>query len=202
MTLPKSDPASAQKAAAALLDGKIVIIPTDTVYGFSGLSLKGGALTGSDALIDRMKGSAERKPLIELISSPDEIYRYTDQTIPPAVMQKWPGALTVIVKNNGFYKRLTGRDCTAFRCPGDSWLRGLIALCGAPIYSTSVNKSGMPPLGSVSEIERTFGGDAAVIIDDGDKGSARPSTIVRLFDTAAGKRFEVIRQGDVVVDAR
>ena len=37
MTLPKSDAESARRAADALLQGKIAVLPTDTIYGFSAL---------------------------------------------------------------------------------------------------------------------------------------------------------------------
>ncbi len=202
MTSLKSDPASAQKAANVLLAGKIAILPTDTVYGFSALALfgpsgaEGRQKSGLDLKIDQIKKSPESKPLIELISDPLDIYKYTVQEIPSKLLQKWPGALTLLVKNNAWYKDLTGRDATAFRCPGDEWLRRVIGLCGGPIYSTSVNFSGKPVLEAEEDILRDFGGVVDLFVRDGDKKNALPSTLVSLLDGEP----KVIRQGAVRLD--
>ena len=198
----KSEAESAQKAAKILLDGKIAVLPTDTVYGFSALAISGAEGTegprksGLDLKIDQIKKSPESKPLIELISYPLDIYKYTDQEIPSKLLQKWPGALTLLVKNNAWYKALTGRDATAFRCPGDEWLRRVIGLCGGPIYSTSVNFSGKPVLEAEEDILRDFGGVVDLFVRDGDKKNALPSTLVSLLDGEP----KVIRQGAVKID--
>ena len=202
MTSLKSEAESAQKAAKILLDGKIAVLPTDTVYGFSALAISGAEgmegprKSGLDLKIDQIKKSPESKPLIELISDPLDIYKYTDQEIPSKLLQKWPGALTLLVKNNAWYKALTGRDATAFRCPGDEWLRRVIGLCGGPIYSTSVNFSGKPVLEVEEDIFRDFGGVVDLFVRDGDKKNALPSTLVSLLDGEP----KVIRQGAVKID--
>ena len=202
MTSLKSEAESAQKAAKILLDGKIAVLPTDTVYGFSALAIsgaegtKGPRKSGLDLKIDQIKKSPESKPLIELISDPLDIYKYTDQEIPSKLLQKWPGALTLLVKNNAWYKALTGRDATAFRCPGDEWLRRVIGLCGGPIYSTSVNFSGKPVLETEEDILRDFGGVVDLFVRDVDKKKALPSTLVSLLDGEP----KVIRQGAVKID--
>ena len=102
----------------------------------------------------------------------------------------------MLVKNNAWYKALTGRDATAFRCPGDGWLRRVIGLCGGPIYSTSVNFSGKPVLETEEDILRDFGGLVDFFVLDGDKKNALPSTLVSLLDGEP----KVIRQGEVTID--
>ncbi|MBQ9626757.1 MAG: L-threonylcarbamoyladenylate synthase [Treponema sp.] len=200
MTSRKCEKESAQAAASVLLEGKVAVLPTDTVYGFSALALVMGSTgpkkSGLDLKIDQIKKSPESKPLIELISEPSDIYKYTDQEIPSKILEKWPGALTVLVKNNAWYKALTGREATAFRCPGDEWLRQVISLCGGPIYSTSVNFSGKPVLEAEADILRDFGGLVDFFVLDGDKKNALPSTLVSLLDGEP----KVIRQGAVLLD--
>lgn len=182
MVIKKSDEKSAETTAKILRDGGIAVLPTDTVYGFSGII----GVTGEK--IRRIKGREESKPFITLISSPEEIFNHTDDKIPPEILEKWPGALTVIVHDKNDFNATT-----AFRCPGDEWLRRVIKLCGSPIYSTSVNRSGKPVLGTVAEIRREFEAAADLIVDDGDKTNALPSTLIAL---EAGK-VKVLRQGDV-----
>ena len=196
MTSLKSEAGSAKKAAEVLLQGKIAVLPTDTVYGFSAVSILDKKKSGLDIKIDQIKKSAASKPLIELISDPLDIYKYTDQEIPKKIFERWPGPVTVIVKNNAWYKGLTGREATAFRCPGDEWLRKVIELCGCPIYSTSVNISGSPVLDAEAAIEAEFASKIDLFVRDGDKTGGIPSTLVSL----AEGEIKILRQGAVLID--
>ena len=94
MTSRKCEKESAQAAASVLLEGKVAVLPTDTVYGFSALALAGGTdgpkKSGLDLKIDQIKKSPQSKPLIELISEPSDIRKYTDQEIPSKILKKWP----------------------------------------------------------------------------------------------------------------
>lgn len=185
MKLNKSDPQSAEEVITALKNGQVVIIPTDTVYGFSGI------VPETDGLIRKIKGRAETKPFIQLIASPEDIHEYTDQDVPESLLSKWPGALTIIVRN----KKGMEQETTAYRCPGDEWLRKIIAGAGCPIYSTSVNRSGSPVLDDPASIEKEFGDEAAVFVDDGEKKGALPSTLVSVLDG----EIKVLRQGSVLI---
>lgn len=193
----KKDDESINTVVQKLKNNEVVIIPTDTVYGFSGLVLEEdiSADKGTDAKIREIKGRAETKPLIQLIGRPEDIKKYTDDEIPESLLAKWPGALTVIVntrKNHPLYKRY---PTIAFRCPGDLWLRKIIIQSGAPVYSTSVNRSGCPVLETVPEICAEFEKEVALIIDDGDKKGALPSTLVAMENGAP----KVLRQGAVEI---
>lgn len=190
MILPKSGKGTAAAAVRELSAGRVVVLPTDTVYGFSGV------VPGSEGLIRRIKGRDEGKPFIRLVSSPDEILSYTDMPVPPVLLGLWPGALTIIVRLRD--SLASSPDATAaFRCPGDSWLRRVIGECGSPLYSTSVNRTGRPPLRSAAEIEREFGGEVPLIVSCGDEAgnAALPSTIVEVSDGGC----RVVRQGDLRV---
>ena len=197
LLIDKASPDSIAQTAKILKEGGVVIIPTDTVYGFSGIVESTGALRepqgphkphGTDERIRSIKGRAETKPMIQLIASPEKLAKYTNDSLPQTLLQKWPGALTIIVN-----------DCkggtTAFRCPGDQWLRQVIAECGSPIYSTSVNRSGQPVLDSEEDIIKEFGCEVDLIVKDGDKKGAKPSTIVSITDG----QIKVLRQGDVII---
>ena len=201
MILKKSDPSSIEETAAVLRKGGIVIIPTDTVYGFSGIvDLKAaGTNFETDTKIRAIKGRAESKPLIQLIAKPEDIRLYTDDEIPVELLSKWPGALTIIVhiKENSPLApaAIPASRTVAFRCPGDAWLREIIARCEAPIFSTSVNRSGQPVLDTPDAISSEFSSEADLIIDDGDKKGALPSTLV----TIENGQVRVLRQGSVEI---
>lgn len=192
MIINKSDENSAELVAESLKKGEIVIIPTDTVYGFSGIVDEEAS---TDGKIRAIKGRAETKPLIQLIAKPEDIFNHTDDEIPAKLLEKWPGALTIIVHNKK--AKADGTiPTTAYRCPGDAWLRHVIELAGAPIFSTSVNRSGCPVLDTVSAIRSEFENETALIVDDGDKKNALPSTLVMLENDS----IKVLRQGYVKIE--
>lgn len=192
MIILRSDSDSVEFVSRVLLEGSVVVLPTDTVYGFSGV------VPESEDVIRKIKGRDETKPFIQLIAEPEDIYRYTDEVLPDQLLALWPGALTVIVP---LKKRLiTGESevtTVAFRCPGDGWLRQIIKAVGKPIYSTSVNRSGQPVLSSVLEIDKEFGGEVKLIVDGGSTENALPSTLVKF---EKGKCI-ILRQGDVCISS-
>ena len=201
----KSDPTSIEAAADTLKRGGIVIIPTDTVYGFSGIvDLKSTGTTTpayeTDAKIRAIKGRAETKPLIQLIAKPEDLRLYTDDEIPDTLLSKWPGALTIIVhikKDSPLAASAIPESGTvAFRCPGDAWLREIIARCEAPVFSTSVNRSGQPVLDTTATITSEFENEVDLIINDGDKKGALPSTLVAIENG----QVKILRQGSVKIE--
>ena len=196
MLLKKSDKDSVKITSDVLKKGGIVIIPTDTVYGFSGIAActnKDGKTT--DAVIREIKGRSETKPLIQLIAKPEDIRLYTDDELPESLLSKWPGALTIIVNIKKSAPEYETLPTVAFRCPGDPWLRQIIENCNCPIYSTSVNRSGQSVLDEVSAIVSEFENEVDLIIDDGDKKGAVPSTLVSI----EANKVKVLRQGSVVI---
>ena len=178
----KSDFDSIKKCADSLKNAQVVIIPTDTVYGFSAIV---DDESKTKEKIQKIKGRGDEKPFIQLISSPEDIKKYTDDEIPSNLLNYWPGPLTIIVND----KRIN--STTAFRCPADEWLRKIIKECNAPIYSTSVNRSGNPILETENEILAEFNDEVDLFVLDGDKINALPSTIVSVCDG----NFKIIRQG-------
>lgn len=180
MKLCKSNLNSIFETVEKIKNNDVVIIPTDTVYGFSGI------VPEADFKIRKIKGREETKPFIQLIGKPEDISLYTKDFLPNLLTNLWPGPLTIIVNN------LEG-GTTAFRCPGDSWLREVIIKSGKPIYSTSVNRSGYPVFTKICDIEKEFENEVALIIDDGDSESSVPSTIVAIEN---GK-CKIIRQGAI-----
>ncbi|MCR4899264.1 MAG: histidine phosphatase family protein, partial [Treponema sp.] len=109
--IAKDDPDSASCTAQVLKAGGVVIIPTDTVYGFSGIVKTQEALrqaqgprdsTGvpepvegpphqdTQNRIRAIKGRAETKPMIQLIATPQDLAKYTSDNVPASLLQKWP----------------------------------------------------------------------------------------------------------------
>ena len=199
MIFPKDDPSSVEHAASCLSSGKIAVLPTDTIYGFSGIvDVEMDSQFHTGDRIREIKDRDETKPFIHLIADPNDIRVYTNDVIPEELLSKWPGALSIIVHvKPGSPLEAEGKTA-AFRCPDDPWLRSVINAVGAPIYSTSVNRSGEPPLTDVAEIEKQFENEVDLIVFDGDLEENRvPSTIVSLSENG---KYSIIRQGAVQVE--
>lgn len=193
MICRKSDKESVSIAVSYLRRGKVVIIPSDTVYGFSGIVDGRHYSFHTNQKICQIKGRDDSKQLIQLIADPSDVKKYTRDVIPDELFNKWPGPLTIIVHT---FAEDGNFDTTAFRCPDDEWLRDVIRQCGAPIYSTSVNKSGEKNLESIADIRNVFGGDVPLIVDDGDKKGGVPSTIVSIDVDGS---LKILRQGAVEI---
>lgn len=179
----KSDENSCVLCADFLKQEKVVLIPTDTVYGFSGIVGK------TDEKIRKIKGRSETKPFIQLISKKEDLASITDEKVPEELLKFWPGPLTIIVKEK------KSDSTVALRVPGDKWLCDVISLCGKPIYSTSANRSGFACKTNVSELEKEFENDVDLMVFDGDLKNSLPSTIVSVLD---GK-IKLIREGAVKI---
>ncbi len=193
MICRKSDEVSAQIAADYIRRGKVVVLPTDTVYGFSGIVDGRHYSYHTDKKIMEIKGREESKRFIQLISCPDDLKKYTRDVVPEELFSYWPGPLTIIVHT---FAEDGNFETTAFRCPGDAWLRKVISICGAPIYSTSVNRSGSPVLDNIQQIKSEFGKEVELIVDDGDKKGGVPSTIVSIDESG---KVNILRQGQICI---
>ncbi len=165
----------------ALAENRVVIMPCDTIYG-----LVGAAPETESKLIELKKRREKR--FLRLIPDAD-ISPYSPDRLPERVKAFWPAPLTVIVRDfNG--------ETVALRCPDDLQLQKILNAVGRPLFSTSVNISGEPPLNSFEEIAAVFGSSVDLIVDGGNLKKKAPSTIV---DLTQGKPI-IVREG--AVDAK
>ena len=110
-------------------------------------------------------------------------------SLPTPLAKYWPGPLTIVLPD-----KLGGT--VAVRVPDSPFLARLLAAVGKPLFSSSVNKAGSPPIVSVDEMSRVFGDLVGVIYDAGDPDPAAPSTLV----DATTHPFRVLRQGVLHLD--
>lgn len=183
MVIQKGSRDSIDLVSKELINKKVVLIPTDTVYGFSGI------VPDTDSLIRKIKGREETKPFIQLIYNISWLNRITDDKIPNTLLQYWPGPLTIIVNDKNY------GGTVALRCPKDEWLLEVLRNVDSPIYSTSANKSHKTASGFINELINEFEDEVSIIIDDGDKLDAKPSTIVKIEQG----NYKVLRQGSLVL---
>ncbi len=182
-------------ATVALKAGRLVILPTDTVYGLAARP-EAGAVQG----IYRAKGRQENNPLVLLISDIQEAAKYAKLTPrAEAVMLKyWPGALTLVlpVKPGTPWGRVTrGGRSIALRIPDHDLTRRIIREAGGALVMTSANRSGRPAPASASTIDKKILAFSEMIVDTGKTRTRIHSTIVKL----SGQKLKVLRQGSVKI---
>jgi L-threonylcarbamoyladenylate synthase len=182
MTIGGDDSGILETASMVLRAGGIAVVPCDTLYGIVGI------VPESEPKIRSLKGRGEGRPFLQLLPSVTWIARISDDAVPAGLGKYWPGPLTIVIGRRG-------GGTVAVRVPDSPLLNALITLVGAPLYSTSVNRSGMPPLWRIREIEREFGGEVDLIVDAGDMPGGSPSTIVDATVSPA----KILRQGGLIV---
>jgi L-threonylcarbamoyladenylate synthase len=170
-------------AANALLSGKIVAFPTETVYGL-------GVCADNDIAIDNLYSVKQRskdKKLSIMISESEEVSKYVKHV--PLIAEKligtfWPGPLTIILD-------LDDNSTVGLRNPDNRVIRDLINEVAVPIASTSANISGGSPAIDAQQVISNFSDKIDVVLDGGPAEAGNPSTVVKIWDDT----YKIIRHG-------
>ncbi len=167
--------------------GKVVVLPTDTIYGLSCLALDKEAVKN----IFRLKKRDTNKPMITLISSlaMAKRYAYIEKAQEKTLNNLWflnPRPTTVILKaKNNLPKELVSKTGgVSLRLPKSDFLIKIIKKVKAPIISTSLNLSGASPVNNVNDLNLIFPGKNKpdLIINIGKAKRKIPSRLVDLRD--------------------
>ena len=178
------DPASPQtdaieEAISWILDGKIVALATDTLYGLAVDPFNRAAVARLFAVKGR--GADRAVPLIAA-----DVRQIGTQlgALPPVAARLaahfWPGPLTLAIAAPAALPREVtgGRATIAVRIPAAPIARAICAGCGNPITSTSANLSGRDATPDPDEVERTLGDRVDFLLDTGRSPGGAPSTLV------------------------
>ena len=179
-------------------NGKVGIIPTDTVYGLVGDS-------SNEDVIKRIYDIKERdysKPLLILVSDTYMLRKYvtiTNEVEDRLVNRYWPGKMTLILKKKDTLNDLItgGKDTVGVRIPDNDDLRDIIRMVGRPIISTSANISGNETIINIKDIDKKLA-NKVDFIEDGGTLEASASTIVSAFN----KEFKILRKGDMAAELK
>ena len=191
MVIKKSDKLTLDLVIQSLKQQELVIAPCDTIYGFL------GSVPNSDALIRKIKGRNELNPFLRLINSFD-ISTISDFKFPKWLYDFWPGALTVIVPLKKGLRDVSGVSSVALRFPDDKWLCSIIEGVGGMIYSTSVNRSGNPPMNDIDKIVNEFQNEVSLIVDQEGPLNGLPSTLLDFREFP----YEIRRSGAVDISSK
>lgn len=180
-----------QEAKELLQSGKVVAIPTETVYGLAASATNPEAV----ASIFSLKGRPSHNPLILHIGNPDECLRYASSKprgLEALMLAFWPGPLTIVipVKQELILPAVRANLATAaFRVPKQSQTLELLQQI-SPLVAPSANLSGSPSATKPEHVEHDFGASFPVL--DGAACEHGVESTIVIFDE---DRWQVARLG-------
>jgi L-threonylcarbamoyladenylate synthase len=175
----RPDAAIIEEAAQALREGKLVVFPTETVYGL-------GAHALDPTAVQKIFDAKERPatdPLIVHIAHIGQVGQLAMGM--PAGARKlalsfWAGPLTLILKKKPEVPDLVtaGLPNVAVRVPSHRVARALMEMSGIPIAAPSANRFSRPSPTTAAHVVEDLDGRVDLILDGGATDIGLESTIV------------------------
>lgn len=168
-----------EKAAALLKRGKLVAIPTETVYGLAGNAFNEEAVLS----IFEVKNRPEFDPLI-VHSSSIEWTREHVAEIPPLAQllmdEFWPGPLTLVLPKKKIVPDVvtSGLDSVAVRVPLHPMSQALLRMLDFPLAAPSANPFGYVSPTTAQHVNDQLGDKIEYILDGGQTTVGLESTII------------------------
>lgn len=192
--LPAQAPGAVDAALAALADGGIVGVPTETVYGLAVLPTQASL----EALV-AAKGRDPGKGIALLVDGLGQLAGVVQ--VPPAALRLatrfWPGALTLVLPIRpglALPELLTGgRTTLGVRVPDHDVPRTLARRLG-PLAVSSANRTGRPDALSAAELVDAVGDRARLVLDDGPVRGGRASSVVAVPSEGP---IDILREGAI-----
>lgn len=181
-------------AAQSIKQGKLVLFPTETVYGIGANALNIQAV--KDIFI--AKGRAQDNPLIVHIANIEmlkELVQNVGEIEKKLINNFWPGPITIIFEKKPIIPDVItgGLGTVAIRMPSNEIARKLIEYANLPIAAPSANVSGKPSGTVIEDIIDELDGKVDYIIDSGKVDIGLESTVVRVVDDVV----HILRPGKI-----
>lgn len=173
---------------------KILIFPTDTVYGI------GCSVFDKEGMekIYEIKHRPKDKPLACLCANMKQIdeIAYLNDKARKIINVFMPGALTLILKAKENVKKITGFDTIGVRIPNSKIALKILIENGA-MLTTSVNESGKMSLNDYNQIVDEYGKLVdKVYKPNGEKSSNKASTVLSIING----EIKILREGEITLE--
>ncbi|MCQ2431411.1 MAG: threonylcarbamoyl-AMP synthase [Clostridia bacterium] len=192
----KEEEAIIARGAEFIREGKLVVFPTETVYGLGGNALDAEAAKK----IYAAKGRPSDNPLIIHIADIGDAEHYceTSDLFYRLACAFWPGPLTMIMKKKPCIPDSVtgGMDTVAVRLPSNPTANTLIRLAGVPIAAPSANLSGHPSPTTKEHVIFDLDGRVDMILAGNPADIGLESTVIKLEDD----RVILLRPGGVTYE--
>jgi protein-tyrosine phosphatase len=191
------------RAVQALAEGKLVALPTETVYCVTASAL---CPEGVQKLV-QVKDRAPDSPFTLAIKSAEEAWDFVPDMGRLAqrfTRRCWPGPVTLVMEDSHpeslvkqFAPSVRQAICPAgaigLRVPAHSIIHEVLRMMAGPIALTSANRRGAPSASTAQEVVQGLGDDVSLVLDDGASRFGQPSSVVRVHDN----QFDILRVGVV-----
>ena len=196
------------RSVQALVEGRVIGVPTETVYGLAVDALNESAV---DQLF-QIKGRDAKIPLAISVSSRESAGDFFDQLTPLArrlSYRCWPGPLTLVVPCQSDQSALTQLPesvktrvagdfgCCGFRVVDHRIMSHIHRLMSGPLVLTSANLSGQSAPTTADGAAEQLGDAVPLLLDDGPTRYGGASTVVRVV----ANRMEILREGVIEREA-
>ena len=170
-----------KKTAGLIKDGKVVVAPTDTVYGLLADATNASAVKK----VFEIKLRDLSKPLPLFIQNLDDAKKIaritkTEETI---LKNSWPGKFTFVLEKKNSVKVFgVAKDSIALRIPNNAFVLKLLEMVNRPLTGTSANLAGKAASTAISAVLEQFESVIRLdlIVDAGNLPESKPSSIVDL----------------------
>lgn len=174
-----------RRLAGAFDQGRLIAIPTETVYGLA-------APIDRPTLIERifaLKGRPANHPLIVHVASREQARRCVDHwpgLAETLAVHFWPGPLTLVLPRSPLISdRITaGQDTVALRMPDHPVALALIEALGSPVVAPSANLFTRLSPTSAADVAEVFSSKDVLVLEGGRCRVGIESTIVAVDETA------------------
>jgi L-threonylcarbamoyladenylate synthase len=184
-------------ASGAVKNGRLVVLPTDTVYGVGADAFDSAAV----AALLAAKGRGRDMPVPVLVGSwhtIDGLALTVSQATRDLIRAFWPGALSLVIRQAPSLQWDLGdaRGTVMLRMPLHPVAIELLREVG-PMAVSSANRSGHPPAVDADDALRQLGDLVDVYLDAGPAAQQAASTILDL----TGPEPRVLRSGPVSAES-
>ncbi|MFQ5794453.1 MAG: L-threonylcarbamoyladenylate synthase [Candidatus Bipolaricaulia bacterium] len=172
--------ASLDQIARLLRDGGVAIFPTDTIYGIGGNALNPEIV----ARVHRIKGRPSGKPFSLHLADVEDVHRYCQglTSRQTGYLNKLlPGRYTVVLSaSDAVPDAFVSDGKVGIRVPDSAGFRAIAERLEFPLFGTSVNRSGEPPLTEIDEIAARFSDEVDMIVVTDEPMTNESSVVIDL----------------------
>ena len=185
-----AEPELVAKAVHALEQGKVIVCPTDTVYGLLADATNERAVKR----VFELKKRERTKPFSVFVKDIEMAKKLArvGQGQEMFLQEVWPGRVTVVLQSKQVLPKVFEQNGKiGLRVPDYPLVNEILNAFGKPLTGTSANISGMSPCTDSIDVQRQFQAKQPdIIIDAGALPLAKPSQVVDI----TGKEKRILRE--------
>jgi L-threonylcarbamoyladenylate synthase len=194
-TIRPADEETLADTVAALKRGKVIGVPTETVYGLVADAASPAAIRA----LKTIKGREEKKPLQVMVPEGFDLGRIAVLTPPAKALIRafMPGALTLVLPQKEsplvHPDMAPGQQTIGIRMPDHPTMKRLLEAFGKPLVASSANKAGEESTFTAQAAAKAVGASIGWVIDGGTSALGRGSTVCDM----CGASPKILREGSI-----